>query len=229
MRDPRSASLPGAPTWALTQLRDILGTAGKSYPVLFPYLSVCFAVLVGRESDFFRFPREWFCKEYPEFCENPPDALLLCWNHLHLCKSNFSDIMTPKIGYYSEEASDEMIKLLWDSFLNYSERYMFQVRNLHSNSGNTWKQVPTIVQDPFPHLSMNVAEGLYLKCVSLNLHLAGKSEEEFEEIFVMDSRRRFHSRVRNLTEGLLQGLLLAANHTRRSQTPAQVSPSSDEV
>ncbi|GBM58001.1 hypothetical protein AVEN_162179-1 [Araneus ventricosus] len=97
-------------------------------------------------------------------------------------------IHTPKIGYYAEKASDELINLLWDSFLNYSKRDMIDIKNLHSKSRNAWKKVPTIVQDPYSYLSRNVATGLYIKCVSVNLHLTSESEEEYEDISAEDGQ-----------------------------------------
>ncbi|GBM96727.1 hypothetical protein AVEN_79654-1 [Araneus ventricosus] len=133
------------------------------------------------------FPRKWFCKEYPEFCQMPTEVGQFCMKHPNRC-NGYKITLTPKIGYYAEEASDELINLLWDSFLNYSKRDMIRIRNLHSKSRNTWKKVPTIVQDPYSYLSRNVATGLYIKCVSMNLHLTSESEEEYEEISAEDGQ-----------------------------------------
>ncbi|GFY45575.1 hypothetical protein TNIN_112751 [Trichonephila inaurata madagascariensis] len=68
----------------------------------------------------FGVPRSEFCTLYPNLCEKPNDLSKFCLYEPHFCKRNVSDLVIPKFGYFTQDKTEEIEKIIWKLLLNSS-------------------------------------------------------------------------------------------------------------
>ncbi|GFS67007.1 hypothetical protein NPIL_263861 [Nephila pilipes] len=58
----------------------------------------------------FRVKREKFCAEYSHLCQKPSNLTELCQKHPYFCKSDVSNLVIPKLGYYASNSTEEVVR-----------------------------------------------------------------------------------------------------------------------
>ncbi|GBL93589.1 hypothetical protein AVEN_25597-1 [Araneus ventricosus] len=80
--------------------------------------------------------RSKFCSEFPHLCERPNNLTEFCMERPHVCSRNISNLVIPKFGYYTSDATDEIYSTL--------RRNLYDNRNLSQEAWSNWTwDIPT--------------------------------------------------------------------------------------
>ncbi|GIX76224.1 uncharacterized protein CDAR_425491, partial [Caerostris darwini] len=129
-----------------------------------------------------RVRRTHFCAVYPDSCQIPNDIDKFCLHHPVICEGNYSNIMIPKFGYYTNLSTDiySLGEKAWKLTLKTSPRWFMTYYRFSSSFETTYVRW---VKQPMEETIYDGNDLPYVACHSRNLRTFSQDEPEIQKLY----------------------------------------------